>query len=336
MLVQRAPRRRIASSAAVILPRAQVIEPRLHDERLVQMLRIDRIPVDPPSHRSIPQPDPAQLMNRLRELRIILHRNPILNRDSHRPIRRLSLQHKLRCRSPRLERRMVRHRPLQNPKTPHKRIRNQQTASRRRQRNRSRSMFRNCAPQHRPQSHPALKRHHVSPQRPRLHPCRHSQLHAHIDRRHRARPRRSRQNQRSNNQRRAPHIRQHQQHRNVIKRRRRQYPPPRKTSLELCAAKSPRTPLQPPASHSKCRIPSGPCFKSRRATTASSDHIAEMKNVYTNARTSEACRSGALPHISQPRTDRPLNSFRRQSRLEQRNPLPVHQHPDHARKRQRI
>ncbi len=39
--------------------------------------------------------------------------------------------------------------------------------------------------------------------------------------------------------------------------------------------------------------PSGPCFKSRFATTASSDQIAEMKNGNVNARTSEARRSGA-------------------------------------------
>ena len=225
---------------------------------------------------------------------------------------------------------------MQNPKPPHKRKRNQQPTRRTAQRNRRRTPLRNRAPQDRPQRHPALKRHHVSPQRPRLHPSRHRKLHTHIDRRHRARPRRPAQHQRRNN------------HRTDSAQTPAPAAPPRYTASSpsisgppnsaartLCSivaaitAPSPSDPFKMP-------YPSGPCFKSCFATTASSDHIAEMKNGNDKRPHQRSLQIRRIPHIPQPRPDRSRNPLRRQRRLEQRHPLPVHQHPDHARKRNRI
>ena len=145
-----------------------------------------------------------------------------------------------------------------------------------------------------------------------------------------------RQDQRRNNQRRTPHITPAPA------------APPRYTAsaaaiiwsavnrrrircsvVAAITAPSPSEPFKMP-------YPSGPCFRilpchHRQQRPDRRDEKRKRKRPHKRS-----LQIRRITHIAQPRTNRRRNPLRRQRRLEQRNALPVHQHPDHARKRQRV
>src|ERR1700750_1057426 len=64
--------------------RAEVVEPGLHEEGLIEAPGIDDVAIDSPTDGSIPEPDTAQLMDGVGKFCISLRRDAGLDRDADR------------------------------------------------------------------------------------------------------------------------------------------------------------------------------------------------------------------------------------------------------------
>ena len=105
------------------LARAEEVKPRLHDEGLVQMLRVDRVAIDAPAHRPIAQTHATQLVDRVGKLGVVLRRDAVLNGDANRTVSRFRIERELRRRILELMRRVVGKRPMQDAESPDERDR---------------------------------------------------------------------------------------------------------------------------------------------------------------------------------------------------------------------
>jgi len=114
----------------------QVIKPRLHQEGLVEVLRIDGVTVDAPTDRTVAESNTSKLMDCRGELRVIFERHAIFDRDADGAVSRLGVDCKLGRRVLPLIRRVVRKRALQDVESAREWKGDQQSTCRRSQRDR--------------------------------------------------------------------------------------------------------------------------------------------------------------------------------------------------------